>query len=100
MIAGERVGLRALARALPDDERVRRLVRVRAASDLALLRAVVGDGVGRGEGRSTTDCAERAFGVEPRTLRRWLTEQQLVLPDEIRTKVERLAWAFGVEVPG
>lgn len=98
-MTAERVGLRAVARALPDGERVRRLATVRAASDLELLRAVVGEGVGGGEWRSTTDCAERAFGVEPRTLRRWLTEQRLVLPEGVRTKLERLAWAFGVEVP-
>lgn len=92
-------GLRALARGLADGERMRRMATVTAASDLALLRAVVGAGVGGGEWRSTSDCAERALVVEPRTLRRWLSgDEALVLPEAVRTKLEVLAFAFAVEV--
>lgn len=91
-------GLRSLARALPLEERRRRLESVYQAADVQLLRAVVEAGVGGGEWRSTSDCAERAFVVEARTLRRWLADEALVLPEPLRSKLERLAFAFGVEV--
>lgn len=91
-------GLRAAARALPVDERHRLLELAKAASDARLLRAVVSAGVGGGEWRSTSDAADRAFVVDDRTLRRWLADQNVELPRAVRDRLERLAWAFGVDV--
>jgi hypothetical protein len=93
-----RPSLREVARRMPEHERRRRIVACHAASDVELLRAVVSAGIGGGEWRSTSDCAERALVVSPRTLRRWLDDEHLVLSEAVRTKLERLAFAFGVEV--
>lgn len=90
--------LRALARALPDVERRRRLATVYQASDSALLRAVVSAGVGSGEWASTSECAARSLVVSGRTLRRWLDDEFVDLPAPVREKLEVLAFAFGVEV--
>jgi hypothetical protein len=90
--------LRELARGLPIDVRAQRMGLANAASDAALLRAVVSAGVGAGEWRSTADVAERAFVVDDRTLRRWLADDAVCLPAAIRTRLLQFAWAFAVEV--
>jgi hypothetical protein len=89
--------LRGAARALPLAERKRRQAQAVAAPDLALLHAVLRIGIEGGEWKSATDFAERCLVVKPRTLRRWLEgDPFLKLPEAIRDKLERLAWAFGI----
>jgi hypothetical protein len=85
--------LRSSARQLPDHERERRRKVAEAASDHDLLSAVVAAGIGDGEWRSSSDCAARAF-----VIRRWLQDSDCVLPRAVRDKLERLAWAFGLDL--
>jgi hypothetical protein len=90
--------LRTTARALPDQERERRRAIAARASDHRLLTAVVAAGVGDGEWRSSGDCAARAFAVDDRTFRRWLADDDVQLSRAVREKLERLAWAFGLDL--
>lgn len=90
--------LRASARALSDQERERRRDIAERASDHDLLTAVVAAGVGSGEWRSSSDCAARAFAVDDRTFRRWLSDDDVILTAAVREKLRRLAWAFGLDV--
>lgn len=90
--------LRSSARQLPDHERERRRKVAEAATDHDLLSAVVAAGIGDGEWRSSSDCAARAFVVDDRTFRRWLQDSDCVLPRAVREKLERLVWAFGLDV--
>lgn len=92
------VSLRESARSLPLAERERRRAVAEAATSLVLLRAVVAAAIGAGEWRSATQAAEDVFVVDPRSLRRML-DGKLGIPDAIRLKSIKLAWAFGVEVP-
>lgn len=90
--------LRDDARSMPMSERVELRSAARRATDAVLLRAVVAAGVGGGEWRSTSDAADRAFVVDDRTLRRWLADPNVSLPHAVRDRLERLAWAFAVDV--
>lgn len=90
--------LRELARHLPAAERSRRIATALGASDARLLRAVVAAGVGAGEWPSTSHVAFWVFDVDERTFRRWLSSPLVVLPGPVRGKLEKLAFAFAVEV--
>lgn len=96
MMTTERT-LREVARALPLHERHRRMATVHAASDAALLRAVLAAGLGADEWHSTGDFAERA-GVTPRRMRRMIEDDAVILAEPMRTMLERYAFAFGVEL--
>lgn len=89
--------LRSQARALPDHERERRRVDAETVTDHDLITTVVAVGVGGGEWRSSSDCAARAFAVDDRQFRRWLSEPNVELPAAVREKLRRLAFAFAVD---